>query len=136
MPVRFLALLPLIAIIGMEAACASRRPHDAEEIAGVARLLTPTFEQGQDGARLSGEQFVKVVRSLDRNTGLAYLPDGFKTQVLGAVAWTSYRNRITFTPPDRAPTTYEVSETMVLVRGSDGRWRVDRRYATALRKVS
>ena len=173
MPMRFLALLALIVIIGMEAACASRRPHDAEEIgaerrdavsvadslataraveafvtdsffraisrfdhASVARLLTPTFEQGQDGSRLSGEQFINVVRSLPESTaGLAYQPSSFRTQVRGAVAWTSYQNRITFTPKQGALTASEVFETVVLVRSAEGQWRIDRRYATALRPV-
>jgi ketosteroid isomerase-like protein len=103
--------------------------------AAVARMLTPTFEQGQDARRLSAAEFVGVVRSLDPNVPLTYRPTDFRTQVRGTAAWTSYHYRFTFAPRDGAPTTYEDFETMVLVRGADGRWRIDRRYATALRTV-
>lgn len=56
---------------------------------------------------------------------------GFRTQVLGDVAWTTARNDAVWIATDGAQTPYGFLETAVLKRDG-GAWRIDRYHATRL----
>ena len=106
------------------------------DYAAIRRGLTPTFELEEDSLRLSGEQFIGLVRGFEGKATISYRLDGFVTRVAddgGRVAWTSYRNHGTFTPAGGQPLPLEWLETAVLVRDESGVWRIDRLHATSIR---
>ncbi len=101
------------------------RAFDLEAVAGA---LTPSFLLLEAGTPLDGPALVERLRAArGQGSQTAALSD-LRTRVRGDVAWTTLRNRETWTPKEGAAVHAEFLETVVLVRDG-GRWRIDRYHA-------
>jgi hypothetical protein len=97
--------------------------HDYDQL---RRAVTPDFQLNEDTLRAGLDQLIALVKGSEGKAVVTYRLDEFKTSVHGDVAWTSYRDHGVITPTGAQPISKEWIETAVLLRGPDGRWRVDR----------
>jgi ketosteroid isomerase-like protein len=106
----------------------------AHDLDAVGAALTDTFLLVEHDELVNRVALLEMLSGANYKNLVATLSD-FHVSVNGDIAWSTHRNRESYTPWDGECQEIDFLETVVLVRRG-GRWLIDRYHATHLAPAS